>query len=97
MQEVKNISAPDGKTFRWEQQKRLLLRRSCRRVKRWLQLGSKCISNLHIEEINAGHISELMLAIEAVGAPKKAPNILAVINRVSGYLLVHRLTLSNPA
>lgn len=44
-----------------------------------------------------GHITDLMLAIEKAGAPKKAPNIVAVINRVFGYALAHRLTRSNPA
>lgn len=60
-------------------------------------MDSKYISNLHIDQIDAGHITELMLAIEAAGALKKAPNILAVINRVFGYALAHRLTRSNPA
>jgi len=81
----------------WEQQKDSWSEDHATRVKRWLQIDSKTISNLHIEEIDAGHITELMLAIEATGAPKKVPNILAVINRVFGYALAHRLTRSNPA
>jgi len=81
----------------WEQQKDSWSEDHAARIKRWLLVDSKYISNLHIEEIDAGHITELMLAIEAAGAPKKAPNILAVINRVFGYALAHRLTRSNPA
>jgi integrase len=81
----------------WEQQKDSWSEDHAARVKRWLQTDSKTICNLHIEEIDAGHITELMLAIEAAGTPKKAPNILAVINRVFGYALAHRLTRSNPA
>lgn len=81
----------------WEQQKDSWSEDHAARVKRWLQIDSKTICNLHIEEIDAGHITELMLAIEAAGTPKKAPNILAVINRVFGYALAHRLTRSNPA
>ena len=81
----------------WEQQKDSWSDDHAARIKRWLLVDSKHISNLHIEEIDAGHITELMLTIEAAGAPKKAPNILAVINRVFGYALAHRLTRSNPA
>ncbi|RPA35267.1 tyrosine-type recombinase/integrase [Shewanella frigidimarina] len=81
----------------WEQQKGSWSEDHASRIKRWLLVDSKCISNLHIEEIDAGHITELMLAIEAAGTLKKAPNILAVINRVFGYALAHRLTRNNPA
>lgn len=81
----------------WEQQKGSWSEDHAARVKRWLLVDCKYISNLHIEEIDAGHITELMLAIEASGTPKKAPNILAVINRVFGYALAHRLTRNNPA
>lgn len=81
----------------WEQQKDSWSEDHAARIKRWLLVDSKYISNLHIDQIDAGHITELMLAIEAAGALKKAPNILAVINRVFGYALAHRLTRSNPA
>ncbi len=81
----------------WEQQKDSWSEDHAVRTKRWLLIDSKCISDLHIEEIDAGHITELMLAIETAGTPKKAPKILAVINRVFGYALAHRLTRSNPA
>jgi integrase len=81
----------------WEQQKDSWSDDHAARIKRWLLVDSKRLSKLHIEEIDAGHITELMLAIEAAGTPRKAPNILAVINRVFGYALAHRLTRSNPA
>lgn len=81
----------------WEQQKDSWSGDHASRIKRWLLVDSECICGLHIEEIDAGHITELMLAIEAAGTPKKAPNILAVINRVFGYALAHRLTRNNPA
>ena len=81
----------------WEQQKDSWSEDHATRVKRWLLIDSKYINSLHIDEIDAGHITELMLAIEAAGTPKKAPNILAVVNRVFGYALAHRLTRSNPA
>lgn len=81
----------------WEQQKDSWSEDHAARIKRWLLVDSKCLGNLHIDSIDAGHITELMLAIEASGTPKKAPNILAVINRVFGYALAHRLTRNNPA
>jgi len=81
----------------WEQQKDSWSEDHAARIKRWLLVDSKSITNLHIEEIDAGHITELMLAIEAAGTPKKAPVMLAVISRVFGYALAHRLTRNNPA
>lgn len=81
----------------WEQQKDSWSEDHAARIKRWLSIDAKSLSQLHIEAIDAGHLTELMLAIEASGTPKKAPNILAVINRVFGYALAHRLTRSNPA
>jgi len=81
----------------WEQQKDSWSKDHAARILRWLLVDSKQITQLHIDAIDAGHITELMLAIEKAGTPKKAPNILAVINRVFGYALAHRLTRNNPA
>ncbi len=81
----------------WEQQKDSWSEDHAIRVKQWLEVDCKYISKIHIEQIDAGHITELMLAIEGAGTPKKAPNILAIINRVFGYALAHRLTRNNPA
>jgi integrase len=81
----------------WEQQKDSWSKDHAARILRWLLVDSNKITQLHIDEIDAGHITELMLVIETAGTPKKAPNILAVINRVFGYALAHRLTRNNPA
>lgn len=81
----------------WEQQKGSWSEDHAARIKRWLLVDSTSLGNLHIDNIDAGHITELMLVIEAAGTAKKAPNILAVINRVFGYALAHRLTRNNPA
>ncbi|HGY2832445.1 TPA: tyrosine-type recombinase/integrase [Morganella morganii] len=81
----------------WEQQKGSWSEDHAARIKRWLLVDSKYLGNLHIDSVDAGHITELMLALEKAGTPKKAPNILAVINRVFGYALAHRLTRNNPA
>jgi integrase len=96
-------NTPKDKSFEtialrwWNQQKDSWTEDHANRIKHWLLVDSKCITNLHIEEIDAGHITELMLAIEAAGTPKKAPVMLAVISRVFGYALAHRLTRNNPA
>ncbi|MEZ9998862.1 tyrosine-type recombinase/integrase [Vibrio lentus] len=81
----------------WEQQKDSWSIDHAARIKRWLLVDTKSICKLHLDEIDAGHITTLMLSLEAAGTPKKAPNILAVINRVFGYALAHRLTRHNPA
>lgn len=57
----------------------------------------KKISNIPIDQIDAGHITELVLSIEAAGASYKAAPILSVINRIFGYALAHRLTRIIPA
>ena len=44
----------------WEQQKDSWSEDHAARIKRWLLVDSKYITNLHIEEIDAGHITELM-------------------------------------
>jgi len=81
----------------WEQQKDSWSKDHQARVKRFLTIDCKSLSKLLIDEIDAGHITEVMLSIEASGAPKKAPVILSIINRIFGYALAHRLTRDNPA
>jgi integrase len=81
----------------WEQQKGSWSDDHAVRVKRWITIDAKEIGGLAIDQIDAGHITDLMIAIEASGTPKKAPNILSIINRIYGYALAHRLTRVNPA
>lgn len=81
----------------WEQQKDSWSVDHAARIKRWLTNDTKILNNLDIDKIDTGHITELMLAIEATGALKKAPVLLSIINRIFGYALAHRLTRSNPA
>jgi len=81
----------------WEQQKDAWSSDHQARVKRFITIDCKSLSSLLIEKIDAGHITEVMLSIEASGSPKKAPVILSVINRIFGYALAHRLTRNNPA
>lgn len=81
----------------WEQQKDSWSDEYQLRIKRWITQDAKSINKIAIDQIDAGHITELMLSIEAAGTPKKASNVLAIINRVYGYALAHRLTRVNPA
>jgi len=81
----------------WEQQKDSWSADHAIRIKRWITQDSQSISKIAIDQIDAGHITELMLSIEAAGTPKKAPVILSVLNRIFGYGLAHRLTRTNPA
>jgi integrase len=81
----------------WDQQKDAWSTDHQARVKRFITIDCKSLSSLLIEKIDAGHITEVMLSIEASGSPKKAPVILSVINRIFGYALAHRLTRDNPA
>jgi integrase len=102
-QERKKKNSAEDTTFKavamkwWEQQRESWTTDSANRVKRWITVDSKEIGEIAIDEVDAGHITELMLSIEAKGTPKKAPNVLSTINRIYGYALAHRLTRHNPA
>jgi len=101
--ERKKASDPGDRAFGavalkwWEQQKNSWSDDHAARVRRWIINDAKVISGLAIDEIDAGHITELMLSIEASGSPRKAPVILSIINRIFGYALAHRLTRFTPA
>lgn len=81
----------------WEHQKETWSEDHAARIKRWIDNEMKSLGKLAVEEIDTGHITELMLKLEAVGTPKKAPTILSIINRIFGFALAHRLTRTNPA
>jgi len=81
----------------WEQQKESWSADHQKRVKRLITIDCKSLSKLNIDDLDEGHMTELMLAIEAAGTPKKAPTILSIINRIFSYALAHRLTRNNPA
>lgn len=101
--ELKKASNPKDLAFGviamkwWEQQKDSWSEDHAARVRRWINNDAGSIGNLAIDQIDSGHITEIMLTIESTGAPKKAPVILAIINRIFAYALAHRLTRTNPA
>ncbi|UPW18089.1 tyrosine-type recombinase/integrase [Agarivorans sp. TSD2052] len=80
----------------WENQKAGWSEDHAKRIKRWLTKDATEIGHLALDDIDAAHITNLMLSIEAAGSPKKAPMILSIIKRVFAYGLSHRLTSNNP-
>ena len=68
-----------------------------KKVKRWIEVDMKPLSKLPVDTIDQGHITELMLGIEATGNRRAASTILSVINRIFGHALAHRYTRNNPA
>lgn len=99
----KRVSKQDERIFGvvalawWEQQTSSWSEDHAKKVKRWIDVEMKPIEKLSVEDIDQGHITELMLSIEAAGHRRKAPVILSVINRIFGYALAHRYTRNNPA
>ena len=81
----------------WNQQESSWSSDHAKKVKRWIEVELKSIGNLSVDAVDQGHITEVMLSIEASGHPRKAPVILSVINRIFGYALAHRFTRNNPA
>jgi integrase len=67
------------------------------KVKRWIEIDAKNISKLHIENIDASHITEIMTDLKAAGTPKKASPILSILNRIFAYAVAKKLTKDNPA
>ena len=99
----KRVTKEDGRIFgevaiAWrEQQQSSWSDDYVKRIKRWIEVDMKPIVKLSVDAIDQGHITELMLSIEAAGNRRTAPTILSVINRIFGYALAHRYTRNNPA
>lgn len=81
----------------WDQQKSSWADDHVKKVKRWIKADMESMGKLPVDEIDQGHITELMLSLEAAGHRRTAPLILSVINRIFGYALAHRMTRTNPA
>lgn len=81
----------------WEQQESSWSPDHARKVKRWIEFDLKTLGKLSVDAVDQGHITKVMLSIEAAGSPRKAPVVLSVINRIFGYALAHRYTRNNPA
>jgi len=81
----------------WKQQESSWSDDHAMKVRRWIEVEMKPIGKLSVDKIDQGHITGLMLSIEAAGHRRKAPVVLSVINRIFGYALAHRYTRSNPA
>jgi integrase len=100
---VKKASEVSDKTFSvvalnwWGKQLSSWSEDHAKKIKRWITEDARKLCPLAVDEIDAGHITELMLEIEYSGNLKKAPVILSVLNRIFGFALGHRLTRTNPA
>lgn len=81
----------------WKQQKPSWSEDHGKRVKRWIEVDLKMLGDLPVDGIDQGHLVDVLTVMEAAGARRKAPVVLAVVNRIFGYALAHRLTRSNPA
>lgn len=82
----------------WEKQSSSWTSGYASKVKRWLEMDVFAeIGKLPINEIDEGHITDIMLGIEKSGHPTSASPTLTVISRIFGHALAHRLTRSNPA
>ena len=81
----------------WGQQESSWTVDHAKKVKRWIEIEMKPIAKLPVDMIDQGHITEMMLSIEAAGNRRKAPAVLSIINRIFGYALAHRYTRNNPA
>lgn len=81
----------------WEQQESSWSAEHAKKVRRWIEVEMKAISKLPVDTIDQGHLTELMIALEADGKRRAAPTILSAINRIFGYALAHRYTRNNPA
>ena len=81
----------------WEQQESSWTSDHARKVKRWIEFDMNPLGKLPVKVFDQGHITKVMLSIEAAGNPRKAPVVLSAINRIFGYALVHRYTRNNPA
>jgi integrase len=99
----KRVSKEDDRLFGvvaltwWEQQESSWSVDHAKKIKRWISVEMKPLCKLPVEAIDQGHITELMLSIEAAGHRRSAPTILSIINRIFGYALAHRYTRNNPA
>ena len=81
----------------WAQQKPSWTDDHTKKIKRWIDVDMKPIANLSVDNMDQGHITEMVKKMEANGHAKSASNVLAVVNRIFGYALANRLTRSNPA
>jgi len=96
-EELKNTFQPIALEW-WERQSPTWSDEYSGRVKRWLNNDVfPLIGKLPIADIDHGHITEIMLGIEAAGHASSAAPTLTIIKRIFGHALAHRLTKTNPA
>lgn len=68
-----------------------------KKVKRWIESDMKEIGKLPVDQIDQGHLTDMVLKMESNGHARSASTVLSIINRIFGYALANRLTRTNPA
>ncbi len=81
----------------WQQQESSWSEDHAKKVRGWITSAMKPIAKLPVDTIDAGHVVELMLSIEADGKRRAASPMLSVIKRIFFYAAAHRYTRHNPA
>jgi len=82
----------------WQKQSTGWKTDNSKKIKRWLTRDVfPDIGSLSMDQIDHGHITEIMLKLEKNERARSASNILYIINRIFGHALAHRLTRNNPA
>jgi integrase len=66
------------------------------KIKRYITVDLKRLTNLALEKVDFAIISDIMKSIESAGTPRKASLALSVIRRVFNYAMANRLANSNP-
>ena len=81
----------------WDRQSISWTKDHSSKIKRWIEVDMKAIGKLPVDQIDPGHITELVLAMQAEGRARTAATVLSVVNRIFGFALANRLTRTNPA
>lgn len=81
----------------WVQQFSSWTEDHAKKIRRWIEVDMKSIARLPVDQIDQGHITDMVLLMEAGGHARSTSPVLAVVNRIFGYALANRLTRTNPA
>jgi integrase len=100
--ERKQAARHEGVTFGevslmwWEKEKGQWSDEYVIKIKRYITVDLKRLSNLALDKIDFAIITDIMKSIESAGTPRKASLALSIIRRVFNYALANRLANNNP-
>jgi integrase len=81
----------------WDQQADSWTQLHGKKVKRWIEQDMQELGKLPVDQIDQGHLTDMVLSMEAKGHARSASTVMSVVNRIFGYALANRLTRTNPA